>query len=121
MNQLTNYIEDLQRFAEEALSFIQGMSKEDFLQDRKTQQAATLNLITLGEISTILKNKAPHFLARSTEISWKDISGMRHRLVHGYNDINPNVVWDTLTEYVPKLLEQIPSLMVIANELDKHS
>lgn len=71
MNQLTTYIEDLQRFAEEALSFIQGMSKEDFLQDRKTQQAATLNLITLGEISTVLKNKAPHFLAKSTEISWK--------------------------------------------------
>lgn len=46
---------------------------------------------------------------------------MRHRLVHGYNDINPNVVWDTLTEYVPKLLEQIPSLMVIASELDKHN
>ncbi|WP_439257557.1 HepT-like ribonuclease domain-containing protein [Lonepinella sp. BR2271] len=116
MNRLLSYIDDLQRYAEEALSFIQGMDKVAFLNDRKTQQAVTLNLITLGEISTTLKQKEPDFLLQADFVPWKDIAGMRHRLVHGYNEVDPLLVWTTLNEQVPELLKKIPNLIAIAKK-----
>lgn len=54
---INDYIKHMENYAKEAMVFIEGFSKEKFLLDRKTQQAVTLNLITLGEISMILKNK----------------------------------------------------------------
>ncbi|WP_386686563.1 DUF86 domain-containing protein [Lonepinella sp. MS14437] len=116
MNRLLSYINDLQCYAEEALLFIEGMTEADFLKDRKTQQAVTLNLITLGEISTTLKQKEPDFLLLTDFIPWKDIAGMRHRLVHGYNEIDPLLVWETLNHQVSKLLEQIPRLVDLVNQ-----
>lgn len=107
---INDYIRHIEDYATEAMAFIDGMSKEEFLKDRKTQQAVTLNLITLGEISTVLKNKYPAFLELTTDIPWKDIAGMRHRLVHGYSEVDVVVVWDTLQEFVPKLIETIPYL-----------
>lgn len=113
---IDDYIKHIEDYATEAMVFIEGISKEEFLKDRKTQQAVTLNLITLGEISTVLKNKYPNFLEIASDIPWKDIAGMRHRLVHGYSEVDVIVVWDTVQEFVPKLIEAMPYVYKAVNE-----
>ena len=113
---IDDYIKHIEDYATEAMVFIEGISKEEFLKDRKTQQAVTLNLITLGEISTVLKNKYPNFLEIASDIPWKDIAGMRHRLVHGYSEVDVIVVWDTVQEFVPKLIEAMPYVYKTVNE-----
>ncbi|WP_422100003.1 HepT-like ribonuclease domain-containing protein [Taylorella asinigenitalis] len=44
---------------------------------------------------------------------------MRHRLVHGYNEVDVNVVWETLQEFLPKLVEAIPSLYKASHDYEK--
>lgn len=113
-SRLQDYIHDVQKYCEEALSFIDGMSESDFLNDRKTQQAATLNIITIGEISTLLNANYPNFVSATPNTPWRDIAGMRHRLVHGYNEVNKKMVWETVSTYIPILLNQIPQLLEAA-------
>ena len=116
---LIDYVHHIQKYSEEALSFINGMSQADFFNDRKTQQATALNIITLGEISTLLKTDFPEFIDATPETPWRNIVGMRHRLVHGYNEVSTKIVWDTLTNFIPILIKQIPDLLKVAKQLGK--
>jgi uncharacterized protein with HEPN domain len=44
------------------------------------------------------------------EIPWKDIIGMRHRMVHAYFDINLDILWRTVQDDIPPLLETLQKL-----------
>jgi uncharacterized protein with HEPN domain len=45
------------------------------------------------------------------QIPWSDIIGMRHRLVHGYVDIEPDILWKTVTEDAPLLLARVSAIL----------
>lgn len=47
------------------------------------------------------------FRSRHPHVPWRAITGMRHHLVHGYFDIDPDIVWVAVTERIPDLKEQI--------------
>ena len=53
-NRLSEYLTHLQQAASDACSYSDGLSKEDFLADKRTQQAVILNLIIIGEVATKL-------------------------------------------------------------------
>jgi uncharacterized protein with HEPN domain len=42
-------------------------------------------------------------------ISWQEINGMRNRLVHEYDDVNLNIVWDVVQSEIPPLIEELKS------------
>ncbi|ETD68500.1 hypothetical protein V757_10130 [Pelistega indica] len=107
---------DIEKYASLILEYVNDMTKEEFLADIKTLQAVTLNLIYLGEISTVLKNDYPKFLEQASKIEWKQIAGMRHQLVHGYFNIKEDLVWMATQEHIPNLLNQIPYLKEVAQK-----
>ena len=51
-NRLPDYLEHIQQAAIDALSFVDGLAKEDFLADKRTQQAVIMSLIIIGEAAT---------------------------------------------------------------------
>lgn len=104
---LTDYLEHMKLAAREALDFTEGMSKEDFQSDRRTQQAVVMSLIILGEAATKIMDGHPDFTAARSDIPWRSMRGMRNRIAHGYFDINLDVVWDTLQTALPDLLRQL--------------
>jgi uncharacterized protein with HEPN domain len=55
-------------------------------------------------ISENLRNKHP-------EIAWRQMAGMRNRLIHGYFDVNNDLVWETVTLELPPLITQIKALI----------
>lgn len=99
-------IEHMRDAASQALSYVEGLAKEDFLADRRTQQAVTLNLIVLGEAATKLMDRHPEFVADYPQIEWQSMRGMRNRIAHGYYEIDLEVVWDTVTLGLPELLQE---------------
>jgi uncharacterized protein with HEPN domain len=66
-----------------ACSFIDGLSKEDFLADKRTQSAVVMSLVIIGEAATKVMDCNPEFASRHPEIPWRSMRGMRNRIAHG--------------------------------------
>jgi uncharacterized protein with HEPN domain len=95
-----DYLEDILDAIEKATAFIQGMTYEQFAQDAKTVFAVIHALEIVGEatkqIPQSVKNSYP-------EVPWRQMAGMRDKLIHDYSGVNLAVVWKTVVEDLPKL------------------
>ena len=109
-NRLPEYLDHMRQAACDACSFVEGQSKSEFLEDKRTQQAVIMSLIIIGEASTKIMDDCPEFAARHPEIPWRNMRGMRNRIAHGYFEINLDVVWDTVQTALPELLDQLSSM-----------
>lgn len=89
------------------VSYVEGMSYEDFLADRKTQDAVTRNIEIIGEAVRALPSD---FRGGHPEIPWSEIVAMRNIIVHQYFGILPDVVWDVIWNELPSLRAQIAQL-----------
>jgi uncharacterized protein with HEPN domain len=89
-------------------TFVAGRSREDLDRDELLQYAALHAIALIGEAATRL---SPNFLQAHPEIPWRDIIGTRHRIIHGYDQVELNVVWAIATEKVELLLGQLEPLM----------
>lgn len=99
---------DIDRAARYALAFVEGFSKQGFLEDVKTQSAVVHQLLIIGEAT---KRLSEEFRAAHRDIPWRYISGMRDHLVHGYDAVDLDEVWNVLRRDLPALIEQIQPLL----------
>jgi uncharacterized protein with HEPN domain len=106
---LADYLGHIRQAASDACSFVNGLSKDDFLADRRTQSAVVMSLVIIGEAATKVMDRHPEFAERQPTIPWRSMRGMRNRIAHGYFDINLDVVWDTVKVALPELLERMPT------------
>lgn len=95
---------DILRAARLALEFRGGLDKPAFLSDLKSQAAVLHELLVLGEAA---KRVSPDFRSQHADVPWKAIAGMRDRLVHGYDDVDLDLVWKTITDDLPALIERL--------------
>lgn len=102
-----DYLAHMQEASALAQSYVEGMSKADFLNDKRTQQAVILNIMVIGEAATKLTDEYPEFVAKFPQVQWKSMRGMRNRLAHGYFDINLDIVWETIKQALPELEDHI--------------
>ncbi|HKI94091.1 MAG TPA: DUF86 domain-containing protein [Gemmatimonadales bacterium] len=82
--------------------------REAFDRDERAQVWAVYHLQVIGEACHKL---SPEIQARHTAIPWRAIAGMRHHLVHGYFQIDPDIVWVAITERLPELKSQIADVL----------
>jgi uncharacterized protein with HEPN domain len=97
-------IADILLAGRQAMSFIQGVTQEQFLKDSKTQAAVLMELIVIGEA---VKGLSPEFRASVPSIPWKSVAGMRDRLIHDYRNWDLEEIWRTVQNRVPELLKAI--------------
>lgn len=100
----------MRQAAADACDFIDGLSKDEFMSDKRTQQAVIMSLVIIGEAATKIMDCAPEFVGRNTQVPWRNMRGMRNRMAHGYFDINLELVWDTVVTALPALLQQLSAL-----------
>lgn len=106
-SRLHDYLDHIQQAATDACSFLKGLSKDDFLEDKRTQQAVIMSLIIIGEAATKVMDAYPDFAQLHPEVPWRNMRGMRNRITHGYFDINLEVVWNTVQMALPELLKHL--------------
>jgi uncharacterized protein with HEPN domain len=99
-----------------AVSFIEGLTEEDFLGDLRTQQAVAMNLLIVGEAAGTLGRKHLDFAAKYPELPWRDMVGMRNRIAHNYFDLDPGVIWRTTREDLPELVQRLEDIYRKAGE-----
>ena len=117
-NRLPDYVDHIRQAAEDVCSFVQGLAKDDFLADKRTQQAVIMSLMIIGEAATKAMEGYAGFTQAHPEIPWRNMRGMRNRMAHGYFDIDLQVVWETTQEWVPELLKQLPAVRQDADNED---
>lgn len=105
-----DYLGHMIEAAGAAMSYVQGMDQNGFMQDRRTQQAVLHNIMVIGEAATQLAQTAPALVASCPEVPWQSLRGMRNRVAHGYFDIDLNVVWNTVQGALPALMLSLTAL-----------
>lgn len=96
-----DYLDDILTAMNHASMFIKGMDYSKFVDDTKTIYAVVRAIEIIGEAVTKLPDDSK---SKHPEIPWKDIAGMRNKLIHEYFGIDAHVVWDTVTKDIPYLL-----------------
>jgi len=119
-NRLPDYLDHIQQAATDARSFVEGMAKDDFLADKRTQQAVIMSLIVIGEAATKVMDGYVEFTQAHADVPWRSMRNMRNRMAHGYFDINLDVVWETVQEWLPALLHQLPAVRQDADDEDRN-
>lgn len=114
-NRLCDYLEHMQQAATDACSFIEGLGREDFIADKRTQQAVIMSLIIVGEAATKIMDRYGNFAESHPAIPWRSMRGMRNRIAHGYFEIDLQVVWDTAQTALPELLKQLAAARIDAH------
>ena len=118
-NRLGDYLGHMQQAAQDACDFIEGLDKNDFIEDKRTQQAVIMSLIIIGEAATKVMDGYAEFIQVHTQVPWRSMRGMRTRIAHGYFDINLDIDWETVISALPELLEQLPVVIQNAAENTK--
>jgi uncharacterized protein with HEPN domain len=110
-SRLRDYLGHMQQAARDACGFVDGMGKNDFLADKRTQQAVVMSLVIIGEAATKVMDGYAAFAESRPSIPWRGMRGMRNRIAHGYFDINLEVVWETVHAALPDLMQQLSAVL----------
>jgi uncharacterized protein with HEPN domain len=92
----------------DAIRYISAVARQDLAVDDMRARAVVQAIGVIGEAASKL---SPELHARYPDVPWSTIIGMRHRLVHGYYEIDYLRVWDTATDYLPPLLIRIEEIV----------
>ena len=100
-------IKNLNKILEHALSIVNETkdikTSQDFIDNNNVSKAALFDLLQIGELS----NKLSKEYILCSSIPWVEIYNLRNRIVHGYADVDYEIIWSTITDDVPVLIKGI--------------
>jgi uncharacterized protein with HEPN domain len=95
------YIQRIREAAVAVVEHVRGHSQASFEADRKTRSAVLYEIVIIGEG---VKRLTPEFRARHPGVPWKQIAGMRDRVVHTFDEVDLRLVWDVAQVHAPRLI-----------------
>ncbi len=102
------FLKDIREAIDRIENFTTGMDFNQFLKDIKTQDAVARNLEIIGEA---VKNLSKDLIKEHKEVEWKNIAGMRDKIIHFYFGIKWDVVWDVIKNKIPELKPKLESII----------
>lgn len=94
------YLDDIIEAIDKILNYTEGMTLAQFRKDGKTMDAVVRNFSVLGEAA---KNIPSATRENHSGIPWKEMAGMRDKLIHSYFGINDELLWETIEKRLPTL------------------
>jgi len=90
--------------AEEALSFVNNRTREDLDRDRMLSLALVRLIEIMGEAANHVSESCQ---AKYFQIPWRQIVGMRNRIIHAYFDVDLDIIWQVITQDLGSLLSEV--------------
>ena len=94
--------------AREAASLVAGKSRTDLANTRLLQLGLVRLVEIVGEAAARVSTDGRE---RSPAIPWEDIIGMRNKLIHGYDQVDLSILWDTVTDDLPRLIQELETVL----------
>ena len=102
------FLLDMLIAARDAVNFASKLARDEFRESRLHQQAIAKALETVGEAAARVSEETRK---ASPDIPWRDVIGMRNRLVHGYFDLDLDKVWETVQSDLSPLIAALEPLV----------
>jgi uncharacterized protein with HEPN domain len=96
-------LKDILDAARLAVSYVRNVTEEQFVLDTEKQDAVIYRIGVIGEAANNVSDETKSVLP----LRWSDMTGMRNRLFHGYNDVRIATVWTTVTNDLPLVIAAI--------------
>ncbi len=100
------FLLDMLQSAELVIVYVDQCKKEEFINNIQLQDSVIRRLLIIAEAARRVSEATRQTLPN---ISWQEINGMRNRLVHDYDDVNLDIVWDVVQVEVPALISELKS------------
>ena len=99
---------DMLIYAKEAVALSSGTSLDDLVEDRVMQLALQKLVEIVSEAANRVSEETQQ---KHPAIPWPQIIGLRNRLVHGYDDVNLDILWKIIQNDLPPLIEQLEAIV----------
>ncbi len=107
------YLKDILDAISDIEVFIATVNEAEFYKNKEKKYAVVRTLEIIGEAA---KNLSKELRVKHKEIPWKDIAGMRDKLIHGYFGIKWELVWETVKNKIPELKNQLLKISAELND-----
>ena len=94
------YLKDIEKAISSIEIFVEGMTFEQFKNDDKTSSAVIRKFEIIGEATKFIPD---NIRKDYSQIPWKEIAGMRDKLIHAYSEVDLKLVWTTIKQRIPEL------------------
>jgi uncharacterized protein with HEPN domain len=95
-------------YTREARALVQGRTRSDLDRDRLLNPALVRLLEIIGEAANRIPKEEQ---ARHSQIPWPQIVGLRNRLIHGYDSVDFDILWQIVTQDLPPLIETLEAII----------
>lgn len=101
------YLQDILECIERIEEYVGDMSYEDFIDDQKTVDAVIRNIEIIGEATKHI----PDTVRNKYLLPWRQMAGMRDKIIHGYFDVVYSIVWETAIHDLPLVKPKIREIL----------
>ena len=108
MSRDKEFLLDILEAARLAIKYTSGKSKNDFLKDIQCQDAVVRRLEVIGEAA---KRVSDESRKKIPSLPWKAMTSMRNIMIHEYDDVDFNIVWDTVRNDLPNLVTELEKFL----------
>jgi uncharacterized protein with HEPN domain len=102
------YVQHILQCIDHIAEYIDDMNEQDFLANQMVKDAVVRNFEIIGEAT---KRLSMDFREKYSKIPWKQMAGMRDKLIHDYLEVDYAVVWYTASNLLPTLQSQIEKIL----------